>query len=416
VITCDNEGRIETFSTGAEAVFGYRAEEVVGIKRVSIFSPGPVVLTRVGKWLKRAREAGEYETRSVFLRKDGSPFAAEIRITPTYRDGLHVGYCGVTVPKPEVPLEEAMPRPGFSANLLRWVVILRLPFLSASLIAVLIGGAWAAFSRPGPSLSPWTFLLVLLGAGAIHAAANTFNDYFDWRSGTDPGNADYLMPFSGGSRAIELGLIGEAGLFRVAWAAFFVSILVGLVLLWEGRIAILGFGLFGAFSTYFYTAPPLRLVARKGAGELLIGLNFGVLMIAGTAYALTGTLSARDFLVGVPIGLLTTAILWINQFPDMPSDAEAGKNHLVVLLGRKKARWGYVGLLAASFAVQALAVFLGILPVASFAPFLTLPLAIYGCGVVIRSYEDRSLVRACRATVKLQMLFGLLSAAALYWS
>ena len=37
VITCDLEGRIETFSTGAEEMFGYSADEVIGKKRVSIF-------------------------------------------------------------------------------------------------------------------------------------------------------------------------------------------------------------------------------------------------------------------------------------------------------------------------------------------------------------------------------------------
>src|SRR5262245_61023605 len=84
VITCDLEGRIETFSAGAEHIFGWRADEVIGKRRVSLFSPGMVVLEHVPHWLKMARTHGEFSTTTAFLRKDGTPFAAEVRITPTY--------------------------------------------------------------------------------------------------------------------------------------------------------------------------------------------------------------------------------------------------------------------------------------------------------------------------------------------
>src|SRR5690606_6160206 len=57
-ITCDLEGRIETFNAGAEAIFGYPAEEVVGRARVSLFSPGLVVLGHVGNWLATAVAEG----------------------------------------------------------------------------------------------------------------------------------------------------------------------------------------------------------------------------------------------------------------------------------------------------------------------------------------------------------------------
>src|SRR5688572_527887 len=96
VITCDLEGRIETFGPGAQRLFGYRPDEVVGKKRVSLFSPGEIVLGHVPAWLKKAREDGAFETDTVFLRKDGTRFAAHIRITPTFHAGQHIGYCGQT--------------------------------------------------------------------------------------------------------------------------------------------------------------------------------------------------------------------------------------------------------------------------------------------------------------------------------
>ena len=76
VITCDMEGRIETFNDGAAALFGYPAEEIIGKKRVSLFSPGLVVLEHVENWLSSAVENGAHETDTVFIRKDGSRFAA----------------------------------------------------------------------------------------------------------------------------------------------------------------------------------------------------------------------------------------------------------------------------------------------------------------------------------------------------
>ena len=51
------------------------------------------------------------------------------------------------------------------------------------------------------------FTLIFLGGSFLHLAANTYNDYFDWTSGTDQLNNDYFLQLSGGSRAIELGLI-----------------------------------------------------------------------------------------------------------------------------------------------------------------------------------------------------------------
>ena len=97
IITCDTEGRIETFNKNAEKLFGYMADEVIGKKRVSMFSPGLVVLGHVGNWLKQARQRKEgYTTKTTFIKKDGTLFPAEFTCTATMKDGQHIGYCGRT--------------------------------------------------------------------------------------------------------------------------------------------------------------------------------------------------------------------------------------------------------------------------------------------------------------------------------
>ena len=69
VITCDLEGVIETINSDGEKLFGYPKEELIGKKRVSLFSSGEVVIQNVGKWLSSAIKDGEHNTKTYFIRK-----------------------------------------------------------------------------------------------------------------------------------------------------------------------------------------------------------------------------------------------------------------------------------------------------------------------------------------------------------
>lgn len=419
VITCDMEGRIETFSPGAQFLFGYTEGEVVGKKRVSLFSPGEVVLGHVPAWLKTASEKGEFETDTVFVRKDGSRFAAHIRITPTFKGGKasgeQIGYCGQTRAIDADP-DDIMPKTSVATRIFKGVVIGRLPFLTASLIPALLAAAWVTAGPSAPAAFPWgLFALVMLGTALLHLAANTFNDYFDWTSGTDEQNNDYFLPFSGGSRSIELGLITPRGLFLVASLALAGAAACGAALALMDRPLVLAFGAVGALSGFFYTAPPIRLAARRGLGELFVGLNFGPLMTAGAAYALRGELVAADFLIGIPMGLLTTAILWVNEIPDTPADVRAGKVHLVATLGVSRARWGYVSLLVAAFGAAAGLALAGIVPMGTLLVFLAAPIAVWTGIKVVRHYADRTLAKASAGTIGLHLVAGLATCAGLLW-
>jgi len=416
VITCDLEGRIQTFNEGAQQLFGYRPDEVIGKKRVSLFSPGLTVLEHVAHWLKIAREQGEFSSTTVFLNRDGNPIPAEIRITPTFKNGKQIGYCGITRPLSHVDPDDVAPKISLSTRIFSWLVITRAPFLTAIVVPILIAAAWVAVQdqvNPFPTIVFW---MVLIAGMSLHIAANTFNDYFDWRSGADKINNDYFMPYSGGSRSIELGLISERALFRVACISLLISAGLGVILTLISGPGILLFGLVGAFSAYFYTAPPLRLIARRGLGELTVGLNFGPLAVAGAVYAITGQVALTDFLLGIPIGLLTIAILWINQFPDEQADRASGKINLVVVLGKARARWGYLLLLATAFGSLIYWLVTGLFPPGAGLALLVLPLGIHASRVLMHEYEQRTLVRANVATIKLHFLFGVLFAIGLLFS
>ena len=411
VITCDLEGRIETFNKNAEKLFGYSADEVIGKKRVSLFSPGMVVLGHVANWLKEARNNKEgHSTKTTFIRKDGSKFAAQFKVTATIIKGKHVGYCGRTKELVDVSPEETMPETSLLTRFISIVAITRLPFLSATWIPIIASLVWGI--NQGLITMEWnTFIFIFLGGSFLHLAANTYNDYFDWTSGTDQINNDYFLQLSGGSRAIELGLISEKQLFRLATSFLALSGIMGIAImatLGDNKFELFYYGLAGAFSAYFYTGYPLRLVARKGIGELLIGLNYGPLMTMGTVFAMTGIHNWDAFLFGIPLGILTTAILWINQFPDRASDEIAGKHHLVVVLGLERASWGYLILMVSDFSSIYMLNIYNIIPESALLSMLALPFALYFSYIVITSYNARELAIANWGTIGIHSVTGIL--------
>ena len=190
IITCDLDGKIETFSEGAQNLFGYTSEEVIGKIRVSDFSEGQVVLGHVVNWLKESVEKGEWVGNTVFLAKDKTEIPCEIKITPTKDNkGNHIGYCGVTKPLHDISPDEVRPKISLMTKIFTWMVIMRLPFLSATFVPIFAGAAVA--SMLGFPIS-WSWLgLTLLGGSLLHIGTNTSNDYFDHKSGTDEINYNY---------------------------------------------------------------------------------------------------------------------------------------------------------------------------------------------------------------------------------
>ncbi|GIS70522.1 MAG: hypothetical protein CM1200mP10_00990 [Candidatus Neomarinimicrobiota bacterium] len=144
----------------------------------------------------------------------------------------------------------------------------------------------------------WGWLgLTVLGGSLLHIGTNTANDYFDHTSGTDEANYNYMVPYSGGSRSIQMGLISSKGMLIVSLVAFALSAVVGIPLIIKAGYPVLWLGLIGFISGFFYTAPPFRFASRKGLGELLIGLNFGPLMVVGSALVQTGQILPEALLL-----------------------------------------------------------------------------------------------------------------------
>ena len=408
VITCDVDGKVETFSQGAVDLFGYSEEEVVGKMRVSDFSDGQVVLGHVVGWLAEAVEKGAWEGDTVFLHKDGSELPSRIKITPTKsKDGEHIGYCGVTTPIEDKTADEVRPKIDLMTKIFSWVVIMRLPFLSATLVPIFVGAAIAKFA--GYSIEWGWPALTALGGSLLQIGTNTSNDYFDHVSGTDEINYNYSnVGLNGGGRGIQMGLISAKGMLKLAIVTFGLSAVVGVPLIQKAGFPILWLGLIGFLSGLFYTAPPFKFSSRKGLGELIIGLNFGPLMVAGSALVQTGKLLPEAFLIGIPIGLLISAVVYVNEFPDHDSDKQTGKNTLIVVLGPEKARAGYVSLVVGAFLSIVALVLSEKLPKEALISLLAAYFGFRAIQTLYKHYNSRLLEPANWGTIIMHSVTGLL--------
>ena len=408
VITCDLDGKIETLSEGAVKLFGYSEREMIGKGRVSDFSDGQIVLGHVANWLNEAVIKGAWEGNTVFLHKNGKEIPCHIKITPTKgKEGEHIGYCGVTTPLKNKTPDEVRPKISILTKIFTWMVIMRLPFLSATFVPIFAGAA--VTSMLGQDVSWGWLMLTLLAGSLLHIGTNTSNDYFDHISGTDARNYNYSNKgLNGGSRSIQMGLISPKGILTVAIIAFTLSAVAGIPLIIKSGLSILWLGLIGFFSGLFYTAPPFKFSSRKGMGELLIGLNFGPLMVAGSALVQTGQLLPEAFLAGIPIGFLIAAVVYMNEFPDYDSDKATGKNTLIVVFGPEKARAGYVALVASAFASIVILAINGTVPMLSLIALLAVYFGFTATRTLYKYYNNRLLQPANWGTIIMHSVTGVL--------
>jgi len=251
------------------------------------------------------------------------------------------------------------------------------------------------------------FLLTVIGIICINAGQNMANDYFDHLSGNDEINRE-LTPFSGGSRTIQEGILSPKQVLMWSLSFLLIGVLIGLYLVLARGWLVMWLGMAGVFIAFFGNAPPFRL-NYVGLGELATFIGSGPLIVLGSYYVQSQRAMPEALWASIPVGLLGAAILWINQFPDYEADRAVGKNTLVVRLGRQRAVWGYIALLAASYVVVVVGIALGVLPYTLLLALLTLPL-VYRCirGVMRFHSNTPKLIPIQAAHIQLHLANALL--------
>jgi len=282
-----------------------------------------------------------------------------------------------------------------------WARALRLQYLPASFLPVLLG---ATFARQAGPVSLFRLSLVLGGVFCYHAGANLVNDLYDVE--TDRLNRGATL-LNGGSQVLAKGLLTLSQLRKAAFFSYLLGTAAALGLaLAGGGWGVLLYALAGLGCGYFYSIPPLRLAAT-GLGELVLGLAFGPLLVLGTVTALTGAFFPGALLVSWPVGLFITAVILINEIPDYESDRRTGKRTLAVRLGPEKSfRLLALLLTGAVFSLGVALLRLRVYPL--FTGFLLLlPLAgwVWSAGRR-RLKEGEKLFPACAGMILLHLLNG----------
>jgi 1,4-dihydroxy-2-naphthoate octaprenyltransferase len=207
---------------------------------------------------------------------------------------------------------------------------MRPKFFPASVLPVLAGSAWG-FMVAG-RFDLFVFILALLATVCVHASANVLNDVGDDAGGTDRRNDDRIYPYTGGSRFIQTGIMTASGMARLGISLIGIAAIAGLVLLLSNGAMVLWFGVAGLLLAVLYSLGPVRL-ASTGLGELSVGIAFGVLPVTGAAWLQSGSLGLDVFLFSIPVSVWVTAILLINEVPDIAADGATGKRTLPVRVG-----------------------------------------------------------------------------------
>lgn len=283
----------------------------------------------------------------------------------------------------------------------KWLLAIRPATLSAAVAPVLVGTAAAANERFRLEL----FVATLTAALLIQIGTNLTNDLFDYQRGAD--RPDRLGP----PRVTQSGLITQTQVRNAAYLAFGAAAAIGLYLVYEGGWPILAIGIACLVAAVAYTGGPWPL-GYHSLGEAACFLTFGLAAVIGTYYLQAEEVRLVAIVAALPVGLLVTAILVVNNLRDIETDRNASKVTLAVRLGAKATRLEYVSFVLGPYALLPL-LLLADVEAWSLLPWLTLPLALRLSRTVLSGSDGRALNPVLKRTAQLHLAFGSLLAVGL---
>jgi 1,4-dihydroxy-2-naphthoate octaprenyltransferase len=254
-----------------------------------------------------------------------------------------------------------------------------------------------------------TAFITVVAASAVHLGLNVANDVFDTLQGADDANSTPTK-FSGGSRVLQNALVSMREMSVLAVGCYAVAAVLGLVLLaMRGSPALVAIVAIGFFISLAYTMPPFKLVYR-GVGEIATAIGFGPVMLLG-AYTVQsrGTVTLEAFVLSIPVALLVAMILYVNEIPDRIGDAKVGKLTLPVRWPKQAVILGFDVAAGAAFAVVAIGVAIGVLPIPALLALVAIPLAVRVHRGLVRFYENPyALMATMAANIQLHLNVSML--------
>jgi 1,4-dihydroxy-2-naphthoate octaprenyltransferase len=290
---------------------------------------------------------------------------------------------------------------GVTSAVRIWVMAARVRTLPAAVAPVLVG---TSLALGADHFHPLAFLAALLGAVLIQVGTNLSNDYSDARRGAD--TEDRLGPV----RVTAGGLVPPKQVLIATYATFGLAVLCGAYLVAVAGPGLIAVGAASILAGVLYTGGP-RPYGYEGLGEVFVFLFFGVVAVAGSYFVQVQQLPWQAFVCAVPVGLLASAILVVNNVRDLETDRRAGKRTLAVRLGRERTRALYTAMVAGAFVTAPLPWALGSMTAWLLLSWAAIPLAIPVVKAVRTHTDGPALNGALAKTGALQLVFCLLFAA-----
>ncbi len=284
-----------------------------------------------------------------------------------------------------------------------WVLAARVPTLPAAVAPVLAGAAAAAHDGRFEWVGALGALIVSL---AIQIGTNLSNDAFDFLRGADTSRR------LGPPRVTQAGLLPARDVLMGAYLCFGLAGLIGVYFVARYGWPVLLAGLLAIASGLGYTAGPWP-IAYHALGEVFVFVFFGLVAVAGTTFVQTGRITPLAVGAAVPVGLLCTAILIVNNLRDIETDRAAGKRTLAVRLGPRGTRQLYLFCLIGAALSPAVLRAAGLVGSWFWLPWLTLPMMVALVRIVRPQAEPSALNGALKRTARLHLAFALLLAASM---
>lgn len=278
----------------------------------------------------------------------------------------------------------------------QWLAGARPRTLPAAVAPVLVGTG-VAVALDGFRLVP--ALLALVVALALQVGVNYANDHSDGKRGTD---ADRVGPM----RLVGSGAASAQAVLVAALLSFAVAGVAGLALAALSSWWLVAVGAVSIAAAWTYTGGPIPY-GYRALGEVFVFVFFGLVAVVGTTFGQTRTVEGLAVAASVPVGLLITAILVVNNLRDVHGDAAVGKRTLAVLLGERATRWFFAGLLAGAFVVVVL---IGLARPWALLGLLAAPLAVPPARTVLAGATGPALIGALGGTGKATLATGVVLA------
>ena len=178
-------------------------------------------------------------------------------------------------------------------------------------------------------------IVAVLGVMLAHLSVNLFDDYFDYQFHSEEVREQTVAE---GQRAriakspyLYSGEVTTRQLFFVASLFGLAALLLGCIVFVIRGLIPLYIALAAGFLGFFYSGKPIRF-CYHGLGELVTGLIFGPLLMAGVHYSACGTLNTDLYVVSVAVGLWVINILYTHSIMDATADRKVGKKTLSEVL------------------------------------------------------------------------------------